>query len=228
MKGTENDKLNTAIDHNSKYSPPSYGGSSKSSPYQGLNNSEKDRLDQYQKNLNAWENRLQNWQNNLAMGDTARSPAAATSDAIAKRNDSSEAAMKSARGESAIQLTSGDKGEKGKSGKASGTNPNGTSADAPEAVLSSDELANLKPEALKKLGINFKSSFLMKIRYKEKFYEIPVKSFSYRGKDILVPLLSDKNSSLAKIVLDSPLFSDYKQLQIDRQKERSAYAEALN
>ncbi|MBC7539130.1 MAG: hypothetical protein H7281_09930, partial [Bacteriovorax sp.] len=81
---------------------------------------------------------------------------------------------------------------------------------------------NLKLESLKKLGINSKSDFIIKIRYQQKYYNVSVKTFSYKGKDVLVPLLNESNSELSKIVLESPLFSEYKQLQIDRLKERQA------
>ena len=228
IKGNNSEKLATVTDNNSRYSSASLGGTSKSEPLKGLNTSEKDRLEQYQKNLNAWENRLQNWQADLS--NNGRSTASSIETPQAKKPESLESvANRSLKSDSSLLLSAGGSvSDKGKNAKGNASVANGSGNETPEAIVNSEDLAELKIETLKKMGINSKSAFIMKIRYQNKMYNVPVKTLLYKGKDILVPLLSDKNNVLSKIVLESPLFSDYKDQQIERQKERAGFAAALN
>lgn len=236
LKGNGAEKVAAIADNNARFSPASLGGVTKGNELAGLNNAERERLDQYQRNLNSWESRLRNWQSDLATREV-RTPAGTTSQAAAanKSPEGSDPSSRSAKGttgsgssEAALQLTASE-GDKGKNtgAKTSAAVGSGTSADSPEAVVTSDELSKLKIDNLKKLGINYKSAFIMKIKYQQKFYDVPVKAFTYKGKDILIPLLTEQNSILSKIVLESPLFSDYKQLQLDRQKERQEFSRVI-
>jgi hypothetical protein len=229
LKGSEAEKLAAVTDSNAKYTAPALAGNK--SDTSGLNAAERDRLEAYQRSLNAWENRLKNWQTEIATNSVNhdnRSPAANDANAAGKKTDnySGDSAGRGSHNDSGLTLSSGEK-DKSKSSKGPTANVNALSAEAPEALISSEELADMKVDSLKKIGINFKSSFIMKIRHQNKIYDVAVKSFAYKGKDILVPLLNDQNSTLAKIVLESPLFSDYKSFQNERVKERQAYAKAV-
>ena len=50
-----------------------------------------------------------------------------------------------------------------------------------------------------------------------------VKTFELNGKSILTPIFTDNQyrDNLYALVLESPIFADYKQFQINRARERS-------
>ncbi|MBC7429932.1 MAG: hypothetical protein H7336_15060, partial [Bacteriovorax sp.] len=185
IKGSESEKLAAVTDNNARFSPNTMGGTNKIDSFKGLNNSEKERVDQYQKNLNSWDSHLNKWQNDIADRDS-RSPTNNSETNNARRVES-EISVRSSKSDAQLQLTAADK-EKGKLAKSGASVSTSGGIDSPEAIVSSDDLANLKLESLKKLGINSKSDFIIKIRYQQKYYNVSVKTFSYKGKDVLVPL----------------------------------------
>ncbi len=232
LKGSQAEKLATITDSNSVFSPSSLGGATSSDLSKSLNSAERARNDEYQKNLASWENRLRNWQSDLTDREL-RVPnrAVATNNNNNNKNvetNESSNPSKISRNEAQPFLTAAtdnnDKSAEKSSGKLNKNTVslNGESLGSSETILSESDLANLKIENLNKLGINSKSSFVIKILHQKKYYNVSVKIFPYKNKDILVPLLNESNSTIAKIVLESPLFREYKQLQLDRQKERQA------
>ncbi|MDO9183429.1 MAG: hypothetical protein Q7U04_13525 [Bacteriovorax sp.] len=231
MKGSDAEKLKAMTDVNSRFSPTSLGGSTKAEISKGLSETEQLRNDQYQKNLASWESRLRNWQNDLTDREI-RGPSNTVDSTSSKRADSNEPSSRSARNDGQIQLNSSENSGSGINAK-SKLSKAGTPVGAPvgaengEAIVSSEDLANLKLEALNDLGIDTKSAFIMKIKHQQKYYNVPVKTFydKVRGKNILVPVLNESNSSISRIILESPIFSEYKQLQIERQKERQEFAQ---
>jgi hypothetical protein len=231
MKGNQSEKLAAITDTNASYSPAIFGGSSKADLARGLNEAEKERNALYQRNLSAWESRLRHWDNDLSDRES-RGPSNTSNSAAPKKldEDNSSSARANNKTDSQIQLAVNTDKENnkdnsnGKSAKANAASGTSGNADAPEASISSTDLASMKIDSLKKLGIDSKSTFIMKIRHHEKFYNVAVKIYTVKGKEILVPLLNESNSSISKIILESPLFSDYKQFQIERKEERNDFA----
>jgi len=222
MKGASaNEKLATISDNNGKYLPKSLGGDPTDN---GLNEAERKRLADYRDNLNRWEKRL----NDREWDITNRQGRSLSSSGNAQGSDGrqNQGPMEASNGgvnsdfsgssegrSKAVKLTSksGDKGAK-------------SLGSSDEATVSSDELTNLGKEKLKELGIDSKSPFMMKIVFNKKVYQVAVKMFNFRGKDILTPILSENNKDISKLVLGSPLFAEYRQYQLDRQKEKAAFS----
>jgi hypothetical protein len=230
IKGSQAEKLATITDSNSVFSPSSLGGATSSDLSKSLNSAERARNDEYQKNLASWENRLRNWQSDLTDRELRVPNRAIATNSNNKNVETNETSnpSKISRNEAQPFLTAAtDNNEKSAEKNTGKLNKNVVSLNseslgASETILSESELANLKIENLNKLGINSKSSFVIKILHQKKYYNVSVKIFPYKNKDILVPLLNESNSTIAKIVLESPIFREYKQLQLDRQKERQA------
>lgn len=211
-----NQALPTIADANSLLSPNSLGGSIKSD----LSKAEQDRLAAWRDSLADWERRLSNDSRRISNSPETTPPNKTETEnsAIANKNDSQPKLTN--------VNTNKDEEKGGKQAKTNASTPtSGPTTDSPVAIVSSEDLPNLKLESLKKLGINSKNAFIIKIRYQQKYYNVAVQTIPYNGKDILVPLLNESNKSLAEIVLKSPLFSDYKQFQIERQKVRQDFAQ---
>lgn len=101
----------------------------------------------------------------------------------------------------------------GGSAKVDGKNNNNTAAliqsGVESSTLSVDELAHLSPENLKKLGIDSTRPFTLKVTFESKTYEVPVKSFIYKGANILGPIMDPRNKELNDFLMKSPLFKQY-------------------
>lgn len=171
-----------------------------------------------EKNLNSWESRLREREGDLFDRETRAPSSFSESGNTFKKSEASENSAKASKtNDGAIQLSSSDKEKDKKSGSGGASKSDGkgsaTGTDSAETVISSEELANMKADSLAKLATGPDRTFLMKIRHKQKFYNVTVKKLMYQGNEILVPLLNESNSSLAKIILDSPLFSEYKKIQ---------------
>lgn len=220
MKGSDKEKLETIARSNADFEGSRRISSDAS--YGRLNSLERERLEQYRSNLNAWESKLRTWQGQLndqevrimANNGSYNNGRANSADNTNSYQGSAGAGaggvvLKSSKGASGAAAISGS------TGKAEG---DAGLSGAAETIVNSENLVNLKKDSLKKLGIVVSDSFIIKVRHLDKIYEIPVKSFNHNGLDMLVPLLNEKNRDLAKIVMDSPLFSDYRQYQLERQK----------
>lgn len=171
-----------------------------------------------ERNLNSWESRLREREGDLFDRETRTPSSFSESGNTFKKSEASENSAKASKtNDGAIQLSSSDKEKDKKSGSGGASKSDGkgsaTGTDSAETVISSEELANMKADSLAKLGLGADRTFIMKIKHLQKFYNVTVKKLFYQDKEMLVPLLNESNSSLAKIILDSPLFSEYKKIQ---------------
>ena len=146
------------------------------------------------------------WQ---APSDTVASaeskPQASASDAASAKKSESEGGAKGKK-DSLLSQGGADKNKAQKDGAANGGTVPG---DAPTTEVASDDLVNLELGTLKKLGINSKSIFHIKIHDKQnkKVYDVVVRPDAVKG--YLVPVLDDKNKPVSKLILASPLFKEY-------------------
>lgn len=229
MKGTDEDKLETIVDSNLGFANK---GVSSADPFRGMGKEERERLDQYRQSLQNWESRLRSREFDLDTRDLS----SGTSRAVASENEKRyEGQGQKGREESSESLNSGGSGGGGSSGgiklseSKSGSNTvNGEQANAEtqkvalanegEALVTAESLATLEKSTLKKLGIGQRDSFIIKVKLLEKIYDVPVKSFTHNGKAMFVPMLTKENRDLAKLLLESPLFADYRNYQLERER----------
>jgi hypothetical protein len=225
VKGSEEERLATIARNNRSLLP---SGSDKYDSQKAANQAEKERLARYRENLNGWEGRLRNWEGNLNSREFAvrNSSGARVSDADKRRDEASRTAESFASNGgttgSGLHLTKlasngvsavGGAIEGGSKAERAIASTDGIEG---EVILNSDKLATLEKSSLKALGVAGRDSFIIKVRHKGKFYNIPVKIFIYKEKEIYVPLLSENNKELAEIVVESPLFSDYRDYEKDK------------
>jgi hypothetical protein len=85
------------------------------------------------------------------------------------------------------------------------------------STLSVEELAKLSPDNLKTLGIDSSKPFVLRVNFKEKTYEVPVKSLLYKGNNILGPVIDPKNKDLKELLMKSPLFKPYREYRMERE-----------
>ncbi len=221
IKGAPEQKLATIAAHNSAYEP----NKSNYDPQKAMNQAEKERLARYRDNLDArdaelrkreFEVRTSSYGRNIE-DEKPQEAARATAESASNNSSSGSGAVKLSKGSSSSVGGAGP-GNSDSSGKGE---MGAVSEIAETDFVSSEKLATLG--ALKDLGMEGKESFIMRVRYNSKIYEIPVKTFTYKEKKILVPLLSEKNRELAQIVFESPLFSDYQKYQLDKQKDKKYF-----
>jgi hypothetical protein len=218
IKGTPEQKLATIAANNSTYEPMK----SNYDPQKAMNQAEKERLARYRDNLDARDEELRKRE------FEARTSSFGRNTESEKRQEAARAAAESANsnsssGSGTVKLSKASSNSAG--GGVSGSSDSSSKGEkaavteiAETDFVSSEKLATLG--ALKDLGMEGKESFIMRVRHNGKIYEIPVKTFTYKEKKILVPLLSEKNRELAQIVFESPLFSDYQKYQLDKQKDK--------
>lgn len=233
VKGTDDQKLATVSENNRMMLAPK-GASAETSRPVNLTQAEQNRLDQYRDNLNAWESRLRGWQNQLTdreISGRGISGTGSSSNAVDPRRNAAgdDFGSSSAGNDYGSSAAAGrlSKSSAGSTGANANAKAEAEAARAPGAeavdgdqVMNSENLAFLKKESLKNYGITPADSFIIKVRHQDKIYDIPVKTFSYNGKSMFVPLLNDRNRDLARIVYSSPLFNDYRQYQAEKDKAR--------
>ena len=236
LKGSESEKLATVADNNRSILSPKGYRSDDAGRISITNQAEKERLEQYRENLNSWESKLRGWQNQLTDrefnrgsggnsgsnsggADSRRAPASVADEYNNSTNNDSNSGANSLKlskvNNAAGAINANGKGEAGTE-KASGSEE----ISAEGGIVNSENLSSLRKESLKTLGIVASDSFIIKVRHLDKVYDIPVKTFTYNGKNMFVPLLNERNRELAKIVYNSPLFEDYRQYQADKDKNR--------
>lgn len=226
VKGSEEEKLAAATDYNRSVLTPR---GSASDVNKGLSQAERDRLDQYRENLNSWEGRLRNWQNQLTDREMRGFGSSSAPSAAPKEREDRARAPQDNFGSSSdssggLKLTKSGAGAGGSAtsikGEAGAERTPGADGSEEVGIVNSENLASLRKDSLKNLGIVVDDTFIIRVRHKDKIHAIPVKTFSYKGKEMYVPILDDKNRELAKIVFDSPLFSDYRQYQAEREARK--------
>lgn len=224
IKGSEEEKLAAISDNNRLAIAPS--GTSKEI-IKNMNSGDKDRLDSYKDSLNNWETRLRTWQGQLSDRDV-RASSNSSSSSSGKTSSDSRVESPVADPDQYNPSSSVNNGAKlsktvaapgssgGKNDSAGERAPGSERAEGEEGIVNSESLATLERDSLKKFGIVTADSFIIKVRYKEKIYSVPVKTFSHDGKSMFVPLLNERDRELSKIVYESPLFKDYRAYQIQR------------
>ncbi len=226
MKGSEGQKLDTIVrSNNAIIGEGPIGSGSKYD--RAASEAERERLKRYRESLNAWEGRLQNWSSDLTTREIqgyANSQANSTENqaAIKGVQKGSGDTLGAASGDS--QESSGGKGKtafltngKGKKLEEELSNSNNDKflADDGTFIVNSENLSTLERDTLSKIGIVSQDSFILSVRHQKRIYAIPVQSFKHNGKNIFVPLLNESNRELAKIVLESPLFSEYRKYKTE-------------
>jgi len=233
LKGSDKEKMQTVADFNSQFMPkgsvPVVEGS------RGLNTKESERYEAYRKRLEEWEAKLRarefdlsSRDNRLSVAGSGRSDEADSAKTLRNENQGREGQASDgggSRGSSGGALLVRTQEAGGSQGalKKDGAKGLLKGEDSSEAIVSSDDLKSLNLSDLKELGIAIDSSFIIKIKHQNKMFEVPVKSFQHKGKEILVPILSEKNKELSTIILVSPLFKGYKEFQEERALERESF-----
>jgi hypothetical protein len=213
VKGTEEQKLATVAANNASIASPS-GTTSSKDVTRNLGQGEKERLDSYRNSLKNWESRLGTWQNQLSdrevRANSSTGPVANSEQSLASANSMNGVKLTKVAVAGAAKADGAATADKA---------PGAEKADIVAGIVNSDKLATLQLDSLKKLGIVASDSFIIKVRFQDKIYAIPVKTFSHDGKTMFVPVLNEKNRELAKIVFDSPLFRDYRDYQLGLQNK---------
>jgi len=75
--------------------------------------------------------------------------------------------------------------------------------------ISTEELSKIRPDELKDLGIDNSKPFTLRVNFKDKTYEIPVKNIYHKGAIILGPVIAPNNKPLKDFLLSTPLFKPY-------------------
>lgn len=208
LNGSDEQNLKTVSQNNQVV----VGNIPKSSGTSDMTRAERERLERYRQSLGAWENRLQNWSSDLrqreVQGFNGTKTDETPKEVIASNNGKGTSVGN--KGSSVLSASSGN-------GKATKITEGGNEqaadkflADDGSIILNSENLSSFGRETLSKIGILSQESFILNVRHENRIYAIPVQSFKHKGKSIFVPLLNEKNRNLAKIVIESPLFSDYR------------------
>jgi hypothetical protein len=189
----------------------------------------------------AEEERLRRWENSLKdesrslddyrrdLDNRARSGSSSDSPDDAASRSAASKAMSGANADGASAGTSSGSSSSGATGssalKLSATNAKGEQKTDTAAILQSgketstltvEELSTLSPDNLKRLGIDSSKPFTLRVNFKEKTYEVPVKSLLYKGNNILGPVIDPKNKDLKDFLMKSPLFKSYRDFRMER------------
>ncbi|PIQ57696.1 MAG: hypothetical protein COW00_19235, partial [Bdellovibrio sp. CG12_big_fil_rev_8_21_14_0_65_39_13] len=222
LKGSKTDKLNTVTDNNSNYVPASEGGMMNDS---GLSRAEKRRIDDLRRQIDQLSS-VKPIANNNAPNSAYDEQSRQAAEAMAARSKTDDYGYDPKKVAATLAASSG-KG--GAISKAPASEDGGGSV--VEKMLKSEDLPRLNMEELRQLGFNDTDTFVIKVLHENRLIEIPVKKFTIDGnKSIFAPVFNSSNSRLSTLVLQSPLFSDYREYQIKRAKVRRASGlnEALN
>ena len=75
--------------------------------------------------------------------------------------------------------------------------------------LTEEELSKLSADNLANLGIDSSQPFTLKVSFEGQTYQVPVRSFTYKGAKALGPIMNPKNKNLNDFILRSPLFKHF-------------------
>ncbi len=201
------------------------GGGNDTSADDFRNKAEQDRLDKYRDRLKKWDQELGSWSSELrrkefdsSWGSPTAANAPVSGTGINPKSSAASAYPDGGSG-SGLKLTAVN----GASGNGLKVDPSKAVLGQPKAgangleeddmIVSSEKLSELNEADLKSIGVKSKDSFIIRVRHLDKIYAIPVKSLVHDGKSMFVPMLSEQTQNLAKIVLESPLFADYRDYQ---------------
>lgn len=211
LNGSDEQNLRT-VSQNNQVVVSSATKSNGASIVSDMTRAERERLERYRQSLGAWENRLQNWSSDLRQREVQGFNGTKI-DETPKEVGANNIGKGVSVGNKASSILSASNGN-GKGAKlAEGGNEQAADkflADDGSIILNSENLSSFGRETLSKIGIFSQESFILNVRHENRIYAIPVQSFKHKGKSIFVPLLNEKNRNLAKIVIESPLFNDYR------------------
>lgn len=198
-----------------------------------INKAEQERLRRLEQNLNEKSNRLDEYKKELdkrnftqsgfgADGSAARSPTSGGSNNGTDANAGINGFSGNNGSGNSLKLSSTTNAKV--DGKASGSNYTAAiiQSGVEVSTLTVDELSKLSTENLKNLGIDSSQPFTLKVIFDEKTYQVPVKSFVYRGTKILGPIMDPKNKALNDFLLKSPLFKDYINYRFEKEIQAKA------
>lgn len=197
-----------------------------------VNRAEQERLKRLEQSLNDKSNRLEEYRRELDNRNYAQSGIqddganrATASNGSGGGGGSAGGTGGSIGGGSAGSGASGSvKLTAGANAKADGKNANTAAliqSGVESSTLSVDELSHLSPDSLKKLGIDSTKPFTLKVTFESKTYEVPVKTFIYKGNSILGPIMNPKNKELNDFLLKSPLFKQYIDYKFEKENQMS-------
>lgn len=214
MKATPAQQLSTVADNNSNFFGSPFGNIPKN---QGLDNSDQQRLKDLQSQLSQLKNQPQplvQAPTNQAYEEQSRLASAALAARPQEDNygyDPKQVAAAAAAAkekESAVLRKGALAGSVGVLGK----------------TVRSEDLIDLKLSDLKEFGISENSdTFVIKVVFNNQIIEVPVKRFVVKnGKIIFAPIFNANNKMVSELILDSPIFDDYREYQLTRAKDRRA------
>lgn len=203
-----------------------------------VNRAEQERLRRLEQSLTEKANRLEEYRRELdnrnfaqsgfgTEGSAARSPASGASNGISSAPGGANPGFgNSATGNSGLSnslklsSTTNTKPE----AKATGSNYSAAiiQSGVESSTLTVDELSKLSTDKLKNLGINSDLPFTLKVIFDGRTYQVPVKSFFYKGARILGPIMDPKNKELNDFLLKSPLFRQYVDYRFDKENQTRA------
>jgi hypothetical protein len=237
MKGSEEEKLATIADNNFSL------GAKKAAVNDNLKNlsrEERERLDEYRASLGNWESKLRSRETDLLERElgSSRSISSDNTDSREERNNNSSSHSDSqvsgqhnvaggGQNPQALKLAKGLGGSAGATGEKDGKDNSsekgqgGAVENDVAAIVSAENLATLERGGLKKLGLGYKDSFTIKVKLQERIYDVPVKTFTHNGKTMFVPILNKENRELAQLIIESPLFREYRLYQQERLRSQS-------
>lgn len=181
------------------------------------NRAEQERLKRLEQSLNDKANRLEEYRRELDNRNFAQlgpqgegnSRSVASSGGGGGSGGQSNSSGSSAGGgssNSSVKLTAGNNAKiDGKANNTAALIQSGVES----SVISADEISNLSPDRLKKLGIDATRPFTLKVTFESKTYQVPVRNFKYKDSMILGPIMDPKEKALNAFLLKSPLFKDY-------------------
>lgn len=210
------------------YSQSSLGSSSlgaaNNTGTSSTNRAEQERLKRLEQSLNDKANRLEEYRRELDNRNFAQlgpqgegnSRSAASSGGGGGSGGQSNSSGPSAGGgasSSSVKLTAGNNAKiDGKTNNTAALIQSGVES----SVISADEISNLSPDRLKKLGIDATRPFTLKVTFESKTYQVPVRNFKYKDSMILGPIMDPKEKALNAFLLKSPLFKDYMEYMYNR------------
>jgi hypothetical protein len=99
-----------------------------------------------------------------------------------------------------------------------------------QALLSTTakEIVSLKASDLSEKGIDPKHPFVIRLVIEGKTVYIPVKPFSYKGQELLAPVLGEENKAYASLIFSSPIFAPYRQFETERRRIQKEFNQNLD
>lgn len=183
------------------------------------------QLDQRERDLNDYKDKLDNQAYSRTVSDDSNESqksllpksgiagTSASSDTAGSNSTSSGSSSSGSNGSSSLKLSAANPKAEQK------TNTAAIIQSGKEtSTLSVEELTTLSSDNLQNLGIDSTKPFTLRVNFKAKTYEVPVKTLLYKGRNILGPVIDPKNIDLKDMLLKSPLFRPFQEYRLEREK----------